>query len=148
MKMMMKPHEHLLLVEFFLSSRRVSNSFFECLDEPPSTLFSFCPSQKQKRRRVRGTRVVCKRQRRTRVAIVFGVCSLPGTQPNAVVALRDHTGEEIKRAKRVNRAQDKRRRVQHRGSGTLLLPYYLNDYRITHPAIPSSIMQCDIKVVL
>ena len=78
----------------------------------------FVRPEKQKKKEERGVgdeSRVCKRQRRTRVAIVFGVCSLPGSQPTAVVALRDHTGEEMKRAKRVNGAlKIKKRRVQHR----------------------------------
>jgi hypothetical protein len=80
-------------------------------------------------------RVVCKRTRRTRVAIVFGVCSLAGTQPTAVVALRDHTGIRNKKSKkkRVNRALKIKGEEFNTGGSTprFLLPYYLNDYRIT-----------------
>lgn len=79
-------------------------------------------------------RVVCKRTRRTRVAIVFGVCSLAGTQPTAVVALRDHTGIRNKKSKkkRVNRAlKIKGEEFNTGGDPDPLLPYYLNDYRIS-----------------
>ena len=84
----------------------------------------YVPKNKKKEERGVGDESrVCKRQRRTRVAIVFGVCSLPGSQPTAVVALRDHTGEEMKRAKRVNGAL-KIKEEEFNTGGTLLLPYY------------------------